>query len=71
MAKIPYFYGWFSGENHLEIGDLSIAMMGFVRFVFFFIGDSLENQSPWNFQLTSRYQVVNHGLQFTWAPAGL
>jgi hypothetical protein len=70
MAKIPYFYGWFSGENHLEIGDLSIAMMGFVRFVFF-IGDSLENQSPWNFQLTSRYQVVNHGLQFTWAPAGL
>jgi hypothetical protein len=38
---------------------------------FFFIGDSLENQSPWNFQLTSRYQVVNHGLQFTWAPAGL
>ena len=53
----PIFLWMVLRENHLEIGDLSIAMMGFVRF-FFSIGDSLENQSPWTFQLTSRYKVV-------------
>jgi hypothetical protein len=56
MAKIPYFYGWFSGENHLEIGDLSIAMMGFVRFVFFFywgfIGKSVPMEFPVNFKIS-------------------